>query len=240
MSDAMIPPLETRGPARHIVVVHDKTEAREALMAQLAQQNDFAAIAVETGIKGLQATAGRQVDLLIMNVDLPDVDGREAVRILRERGFKAPIMLTGGDTESDTVLGLEAGANDYISEPCRFPVLLARIRAQLRQHEASEDAAFVIGKYTFRPSLRMLFHPDGHKMRLTDKESAILKYLYRALPRAVPHEVLLREVWGYNARVRSHTLYTYVYRLRQKLEVSPRAPTILITEGHGYKLASGL
>ncbi len=89
----------------------------------------------------MQAAKAGQIDLVIMDVGLPDIDGREAVRILRKGGFKAPIiMLTGHDTESDTILGLESGANDYITKPFRFAVLLARIRAQLRQHEASEDA----------------------------------------------------------------------------------------------------
>ncbi|MFX8366270.1 response regulator transcription factor, partial [Acinetobacter baumannii] len=86
------------------------------------------------------------------DVGLPDTDGREVVRSLRKGGFKAPIiMLTGHDTDSDTILGLESGANDYVAKPFRFAVLLARIRAQLRQHEASEDAVFSVGPYSFRP-----------------------------------------------------------------------------------------
>src|SRR6266516_608312 len=114
---------------------------------------------------------------------LPDVDGREAVRILRKNGFKAPIiMLTGHNTDSDTILGLESGANDYVAKPFRFAVLLARIRAQLRQHEASEDAVFTIGPYTFRPRSKILLNSNGSKMRLTDKETGILRYLYRAGP----------------------------------------------------------
>ena len=109
-------------------------------------------LAVETGSKGVQAAKTGQIDLVLMDVGLPDIDGREAVRILRKNGFKAPIiMLTGHDTDSDTILGLESGANDYVTKPFRFAVLLARIRAQLRQHEASEDAVFTIGPYTFRP-----------------------------------------------------------------------------------------
>ena len=154
-----------------------------------------------------------------MDVGLPDIDGREAVRILRKNGFKAPIiMLTGHDTDSDTILGLESGANDYITKPFRFAVLLARIRAQLRQHEASEDAVFTIGPYTFRPSSKLLLNPKGNKVRLTEKETAILRYLYRAGQRPVSRETLLQEVWGYNSGVTTHTLETHIYRLRQKVE----------------------
>ena len=173
----------------------------------------------------MQIARNGHVDLVIMDVGLPDVDGREAVRILRKNGFKAPIiMLTGHDTDSDTILGLESGANDYITKPFRFAVLLARIRAQLRQHEASEDAVFTIGPYTFRPSSKLLMNPKGNKVRLTEKETAILRYLYRAGQRPVSREVLLQEVWGYNSGVTTHTLETHIYRLRQKVEKDASAP----------------
>ena len=167
--------------ARKILIVDDDAELRDALVEQLALHEEFEAIAVENGTKGVQAAKAGQIDLVIMDVGLPDIDGREAVRILRKNGFKAPIiMLTGHDTDSDTILGLESGANDYVTKPFRFAVLLARIRAQLRQHEASEDAVFTIGPYTFRPSSKLLLNPKGNKVRLTEKETAILRYLYRA------------------------------------------------------------
>ena len=153
---------------RTVLIVDDDDELRNALVEQLALHEEFDAIAVDSATKGVQAAKTGQVDLVIMDVGLPDVDGREAVRILRKNGFKAPIiMLTGHDTDSDTILGLESGANDYISKPFRFAVLLARIRAQLRQHEASEDAVFTIGPYTFRPSSKLLLNPKGGKVRLT-------------------------------------------------------------------------
>src|SRR3569833_4084173 len=110
---------------RTILIVDDDTELREALVEQLALHEEFEATAVDTGAKGVQAARNGQIDLVIMDVGLPDVDGREAVRILRKNGFKAPIiMLTGHDTDSDTILGLESGANDYITKPFRFAVLL--------------------------------------------------------------------------------------------------------------------
>src|SRR5476651_2062727 len=154
-----------------------------------------------------------------------------------DNGTKAPIiMLTGHDTDSDTILGLESGANDYVTKPFRFAVLLARIRAQLRQHEASEDAVFTIGPYMFRPSSKLLLSPKGGKVRLTEKETAILRYLYRAGQKPVSRETLLQEVWGYNSGVTTHTLETHIYRLRQKVEKDAAAPAILVTEAGGYKL----
>jgi DNA-binding response OmpR family regulator len=172
-----------------------------------------------------------------MDVGLPDKDGREAVRELRQEGFRSPIiMLTGHDTDSDTVLGLDAGANDYVTKPFRFAVLLARIRAQLRSHEASEDAIFALGPYTFKPGSKMLLTEKGSKIRLTEKETAILRYLYRSGDRIVPRDVLLSEVWGYNANVTTHTLETHVYRLRQKIETDPSNAKLLVTDTGGYKL----
>jgi len=222
---------------RKILIVDDDPELRDALAEQLSLHEEFEVEAVDTGSKGVQAAKTGQIDLVIMDVGLPDIDGREAVRILRKNGFKAPIiMLTGHDTDSDTILGLESGANDYVSKPFRFAVLLARIRAQLRQHEASEDAVFTIGPYTFRPSSKLLLNPKGNKVRLTEKETSILRYLYRAGQRPVSRETLLQEVWGYNSGVTTHTLETHIYRLRQKIEKDAAAPAILVTEAGGYKL----
>jgi DNA-binding response OmpR family regulator len=223
--------------ARKILIVDDDAELRDALVEQLALHDEFEATAVDTAAKSIAAAKAGQVDLVIMDVGLPDMDGREAVRILRKNGFKAPIiMLTGHDTDSDTILGLESGANDYVAKPFRFAVLLARIRAQLRQHEASEDAIFTIGPYTFRPSSRLLLNPKGGKVRLTEKETAILRYLYRAGQRPVSRDTLLQEVWGYNSGVTTHTLETHIYRLRQKVEKDAANPAILVTEAGGYRL----
>jgi DNA-binding response OmpR family regulator len=223
--------------AAKVLVVDDDPELRDGLTEQLSLHEEFEAVAAENGSKGVQAAKAGQIDLVIMDVGLPDIDGREAVRILRKNGFKAPIiMLTGHDTDSDTILGLESGANDYVTKPFRFAVLLARIRAQLRQHEASEDAVFTIGPYTFRPSSKLLLNPKGNKIRLTEKETSILRYLYRAGQRPVSRETLLQEVWGYNSVVTTHTLETHIYRLRQKIENDAAVPSILVTEAPGYKL----
>ena len=222
---------------RQILIVDDDPELRYALTEQLSLHEEFEAVAAEDGSKGVQAAKAGQIDLVIMDVGLPDIDGREAVRILRKNGFKAPIiMLTGHGTNSDTILGLESGANDYITKPFRFAVLLAHIRAQLRQHEASEDAVFTIGPHTFRPSSKLLLNPKGSKVRLTEKETSILRYLYRVGQRPVSRETMLREVWGYNSGVTTHTLETHIYRLRQKIEKDAAAPAILVTEASGYKL----
>ncbi len=224
--------------ARKILIVDDDEVLRESLMEQLAPLDDFEVVGAATAAEGMRRARADHADLLVMDVGLPDLDGREAVKQLRAAAFKAPIiMLTGQTADADTVAGLEAGANDYVTKPFRFAVLLARIRAQLRQFEQSEDATFAVGQYTFRPSAKVLVDERGQKVRLTEKETAILKYLYRAGEKVVTRDVLLHEVWGYNSGVTTHTLETHIYRLRQKIERKPAAAELLITEGGGYRLA---
>ena len=223
--------------ARTILLVDDDNDLREMLVEQLSLYEEFNVLQEATAGKGVQTARTVPVDLLIMDVGLPDMDGREAVKLLRKNGFKSPIiMLTGHDTDSDTILGLEAGANDYVTKPFRFAVLLARIRAQLRQHEQSEDATFTVGRYLFKPSQKLLTTEDGQKIRLTEKEAAIIRYLYRADQKVVTRDILLEEVWGYNSGVTTHTLETHVYRLRQKIERDPSNAEILVTENGGYKI----
>lgn len=223
--------------ARKILIVDDDPDLREALVEQLSLFEEFEPLEADSATKGVQAARNGHVDLVLMDVGLPDMDGREAVKILRKSGFAGPvIMLTGHDTDSDQILGLEAGANDYVAKPFKFAVLLARVRAQLRQHEQSEEAVFTIGPYTFRPSAKLLVDGKGGKVRLTEKETSILKFLYRAGDKVITRDVLLHEVWGYNAGITTHTLETHIYRLRQKIEKDPANAQLLITEGGGYKL----
>ena len=223
---------------KKILLVDDDTALRETLAEQLQLHEEFATVQAETGQAGLERAKAEHFDIVLLDVGLPDMDGREVCRLMRRGGLKSPIvMLTGADTEADTILGLDAGANDYITKPFRIGVLLARVRAQLRQHEQSDDAVFAIGPYSFKPSAKLMI--DGarnKKIRLTEKETAILKFFYRIGDRVAGRDVLLNEVWGYNAGVTTHTLETHVYRLRQKIERDPSAAAILVTEPGGYRL----
>jgi DNA-binding response OmpR family regulator len=223
--------------ARRILLVDDDEDLRESLRDQLALHDEFEIVTAGTATQGIEIAKGNHLDLVLLDVGLPDMDGREACKVLRKTGFKSPIiMLTGNTADADMILGLDAGANDYVTKPFKFAVLLARIRAQLRQHEQSEDAVFAIGQYTFKPASKMLLDEKGSKIRLTEKETSILKYLYRAGEKVVTRDVLLHEVWGYNAGVTTHTLETHIYRLRQKIEKDPSNAELLVTEMGGYKL----
>jgi len=222
---------------KKILIVDDDADLRGSLAEQLDLHEEFTAVQADSAASGLTAAKDNHLDLVLLDVGLPDMDGREACKIMRKNGVKCPIvMLTGHDSDSDTILGLESGANDYVTKPFRFGVLLARIRAQLRQHEQSEDAVFAIGPYSFRPSAKILIGENESKIRLTEKETSILKFLYRAGEKVVGRDVLLHEVWGYNAGVTTHTLETHIYRLRQKIERDPSNSEILVTETGGYKL----
>ncbi|MBA4209543.1 MAG: DNA-binding response regulator [Parvibaculum sp.] len=222
---------------KKILLVDDDDVLRNSLAEQLQLHEEFSCVSVASAGAGIEHVKQHHADLVLLDVGLPDMDGREACRLMRKAGVKAPIvMLTGADTDADTILGLDAGANDYVTKPFRFGVLLARIRAHLRSHEQSEDAVFKIGPYTFRPSAKTLSDAAEKKIRLTEKETAILKFLYRAGARVVGRDVLLAEVWGYNSGVTTHTLETHIYRLRQKIEQDPSNAEILVTETGGYRL----
>jgi DNA-binding response OmpR family regulator len=227
------------GP-RPVLIVDDDAALRATLAEQLSLDGEFAPEVAATATEAAAMLSGleNRFDAVLLDIGLPDGDGRELCTRLRRQGLRVPIiMLTGADAEADVVRGLDAGANDYIAKPFRLNELLARLRAQLRVFDNSEDAVFTIGPYAFRPSAKLLLEQArNRKIRLTEKESAILKYLFRAAGRPVGRQVLLNEVWGYNSAVTTHTLETHIYRLRQKIEPDPGNARLLLTEGGGYRL----
>ncbi len=224
--------------SKSILLVEGDAYLREALAEYLALYSEFKLLQEDKAATGIQMALSCHIDLLIMDVGLPDMNGREAIKVLRNSGFIAPIMVMSGlDTDSDTILGLEAGADGYVTKPFKFAVFLARIRALLRHHGQHENAVYNIGQYKFQPSKKQLLKgDDGHKIKLTEKETAVLKYLYRAGPQVIAREVLLKEVWGYNADVTTNTLETHIYRLRQKIEHDSSFSQLLVTGRGGYKL----
>ena len=225
-------------PKRKVLIVDDDLDFCDMLAEQLRTNDEFVTEGAGTGAAAVARTGIDHFDIILLDIGLPDMDGREVCRTLRHGGVKSPIlMLTGADTDADTILGLEAGANDYVTKPFRMDVLLARMRAHLREHEQSEYAVFSIGPYSFRPAAKLLLDTETNKkVRLTDKETAIIKFLYLSSERTVGRDVLLDEVWGYNAGVTTHTLETHVYRLRQKIERDPANARLLVTEPNGYRL----
>lgn len=224
--------------SKKILIVEQDAALRHSLAEQLELNENFTAFKADTGKQACELAEYHHFSVILMEVTLPDADGRDICRLMRRQGVKTPIMLmTTYDSDADKILGLDSGANDYIVKPFRLGVLLARVRAHHRQFEYSDDASFPIGPYTFRPSTKLLTDvKTDKKIRLTEREVAILKYLYRLDDRPAPRPVLLREIWGYNTSVTTHTVETHIYRLRQKIETNPSKAEILVTERKGYRL----
>jgi len=225
---------------RPILIIEDDAALRATLAEQIALEGSFIADAAESAFEATAKLDDADVryDAILLDVGLPDADGRDFCAKLRRDGNTTPIiMLTGADAEADVVRGLDAGANDYIAKPFRLPELLARVRAQLRTFDNSEAAVFTIGPYQFRPSAKQLLEPGrNRKVRLTDKECRILKYLLRANNAPIDRATLLADVWGLNSSVTTHTLETHIYRLRQKMEADPSSPRLLRTDRNAYRL----
>jgi DNA-binding response OmpR family regulator len=222
--------------AKRVLLLDDDSMLRSSLAEHLATEGPYVIVEAANCAEARIRAQDGLYEFMILDVSLPDGDGRALCREFRDSGVTAPIvLLTAADSDADTIEGLKSGANDYVTKPFRFAVLMARVHAHLRSHGQSEEAVYRIGPYTFRPSAKLLVDAAERKVRLTEKETNILKFLYRSGD-TVPRETLLHEVWGYNPAVTTHTLETHIYRLRQKIETNPGQARILVTESGGYRL----
>ena len=226
-------------PGKHPILIIDDDEALRATLADHLGEHGYAAYAAATLAEAEKVINEEDVrlDAIILDLGLPDGDGLDYCIRLRRRGHKMPIViLTGADGEDKVVQGLESGANDYITKPFRSDELAARLRAQLRLFDASEDAIISLGPFIFRPSKKLLRDPTKKGViHLTDMENMILKHLHRA-GTGVNRLTLLSEIWGHNSTVTIRALDTHIYRLRQKIEVDPSRPRLLVTNNGGYAL----
>jgi DNA-binding response OmpR family regulator len=225
--------------ARPILLVEDNRVQQKILLEGLGDDSEFE-VHVGASIsdaEGLLSAEHARFDAVVLSLDTPNRDGLADCARLRHLGHKMPIIIVADSCEEiDIVRGFDAGANDYLTKPLRLNELHARLRAQLRSFDNSGAAVFTIGQYTFRPSAKLLQDPSrNRRFRLTDKETAILKLLYRAGAQCVSRPMLLEKVWGYSPAVETHTLETHIYRLRRKLADSADRP-LLITEDGGYRL----
>lgn len=222
---------------RTVLIVDANEPLRRSLAEQLGLNGEFTCRESHNGALALETLKRERLDAVLLDVDLPDMDGCELCRLIRLAGFSIPVlMLSATESDAAAISALDAGANDYVAKPFRINVLLARLRAHLRQNDFNDDSVLTIGPYAFRPSAKLLSDVGGRrKVRLTEKEAAILKFLYRA-GRTIGRDTLLGEVWGYNTGVTTHTLETHVYRLRRKIERNPGKAEILVTEPGGYRL----
>lgn len=225
---------------KHILLVNDDAALRTTLAAALETGGAFRVVEAATPADAMAMALSRDLrfDVLLLDLAVPGTDACELCAGLRRGGVRVPVvMLSTAAREQDIVRGLDSGANDYILKPFRVAELTARLRAQIRAYESSEDVVLTIGPYYFRPGSRQLFDPaDNRRIRLTDKEAGVLKFLYRAGNTPTGRQTLLREVWGYAAGASTHTVETHIYRLRRKIEVTPSSARILLNEAGGYRL----
>ncbi len=225
-------------PVRKGLIIGNDSDLTEMLKEQLDAHGEFVTDSADSGGVAIANVAKQYYDIILLDDTLADTHSRELCKAIRNNGVKSPIiMLSSSNDEAEIVLSLDAGANDFIVKPFRIKVLMARIRVRMRETEQSEFAMFQIGPYKFQPADKLMLHSQSdEKVRLTEKETAILKFLYLANESVVSRDTLLGEVWGYNAGVTTHTLETHVYRLRQKIEPDPSSAAILVTEPAGYRL----
>ena len=223
---------------KKILIVDHDDGVRNTIAQRITLIEEHIAIQAATGEQVLALVKDQHFEMILLDVDLPDIDGRDLCRLMRRQGVKTPIIILGSDDgDAEVILALDSGASDYVAKPFHLGVLLARIRAHQRQFEQFDDATFPIGPYAFRPSTKFLINREtDKKIHLTEKEVALLKYLYHMGDRPAERKALLDQVWGYSADVTSHTLESHIYRLRQKVEPDPTNAQILVTERDGYRL----
>jgi two-component system, OmpR family, KDP operon response regulator KdpE len=222
-----------------ILVIEDESSVRRFLRVTLEGQ-DYKVLEATRGEDGLRHASVGQPDLIILDLGLPDLDGLEVTKRLRQWTATPIIVISARGREEDKVAALDAGADDYLTKPFGVGELLARLRVALR-HLAATDAdtgesSFEIG--TLRVDLgRREVISSGKPVRLTPNEFRLLSVLVKNAGRVLTHRQLLREVWGPGSDQDTHYLRVYMNQLRQKLEADPSRPKYLITEpGVGYRL----
>ena len=223
-----------------VVLIEDEPQIRRFLRATLSGHG-YHLFEAATGADGLVEVGSRQPDVIIIDLGLPDMDGVDVIRRLREWTAAPIIVLSARGQERDKVTALDAGADDYVSKPFGASELVARIRVALRHtagasHEADE-AAFKVGELQV-DRLRRHVSLGGTEVRLTPTEYKLLTTLIRHAGKVVTHQQLLREVWGPAHTDQAHYVRIYMAHLRHKLEAEPARPRYLLTEpGVGYRLA---
>jgi DNA-binding response OmpR family regulator len=225
-------------PAFTVLVVEDEPQMRFLLTENLEFEG-YGVTTAESGEAALAELAERPHSLMLVDVTLPGMSGFELCRDVRARGLRLPIiMLTARSEESDRVIGLDLGADDYITKPFGVRELLARVRVQLR-HGATrveKNDQFVFG--AVRVDLRrQRITRRGQRIELSTREFELLRYLLAHRGEVVTREQLLREVWGYNQVIVTRTVDNFIAKLRCQIEPTPREPQYLITvHGRGYQL----
>ena len=222
-----------------IVIVEDEREISRFLEAALIAQ-DYNVDTVSSGRDALKLSAAQPPDTVILDLGLPDIDGKEVIRKLREWSRVPIIVLSARDQEQEKVEALELGADDYLTKPFGTQEMLARIKVALRHaswREQPAEQTYTYKELTIDLARRKTLM-RGAEIHFTPTEYDLLSLLARKSGQVVTHAEMLREVWGRNAEENDHYLRIYIQRLRQKLADDPLQPEYIFTEpGIGYRLS---
>lgn len=218
-----------------ILIVDDETQIRRLLEITLSASG-YKTIEASTGKEGLLMVASYQPSLIILDLGLPDIDGIDVLKNLREWFYKPIIILSVRNSEEDIVHALDKGANDYLTKPFRTGELLARIRASLRQGQTANDTpVFQIGDLSVDVANHIAKKKD-ELLDLTPTEFSLLSLFVKNQGCVLTHQYILKEVWGYGYVEQTQYLRVFVAQLRKKIEDNPTKPTLLVTEsGIGYR-----
>jgi two-component system KDP operon response regulator KdpE len=217
-------------------IVDDEVQIRRFLRISL-EANGYQVYEAENGKTALAEIPLRHPDLVLLDLGLPDMDGITVLKRLREWTQTPVIVLSVRSSDKDKIAALDAGADDYLTKPFSIGELLARLRvAQRHAHPEAESVVFQSGSLQVDLSQRIVT-VDGHEVKLTPTEYAMLQVLIRHVGKVVTHKQLLREVWGTEYSEETHYLRVYVGQLRHKIEADPTHPRLILTEpGIGYRL----
>ncbi|CAN5196918.1 response regulator transcription factor [soil metagenome] len=220
-----------------MLLVDDEPQFVRALKPGLSASG-YEVTAVETGGAALSFLAGETCDIVLLDLGLPDMDGKDVIRRIREWSEVPIIVISARDMESEKIAALDLGADDFVNKPFGVGELMARVRAAMRGRERrlSGDPAFKAGDLQINFAIRRAF-VQGEEVRLTPREYDLVRTLARHAGRVVTHGQLIAAVWGPEAKVDAQFVRVLVGQVRQKLEEEPSSPKILLTEpGIGYRL----
>ena len=232
--------------APHILVIDDDQDIRDLVVEYLGD-NDMRVTAGKSGKEMFEIFDRESIDLVLLDLKLPGEDGMNLARVLRERATVPIVLLTGRKEEADRVMGLELGADDYVTKPFSPRELLARVRAVLRRYQVQATLperdntrrAFRFSGWELNLRTRRLVSPAGESVELSNGEFSLLNALCRAPQRVMSRDQLLSMSRLHEAEVYDRTIDVQIRRLRQKIELDPSTPALILTErGAGYRLAS--
>ena len=211
---------------------------KELLLDQLQKQGEYLLEESLSVTEAISLIVKEHFDCILIDSSLADVSLSNLCKNIRQEGVRSPIILVAEELGEDVaIVALDAGANDYVLKPFKINVLVAKIRSNIRQFEQSEFAILRFGRFSFKPGDKILLNNSSkEEVRLTDKETAIIKLLYLSGGDVVTRATLLEEVWGYNTTLTTHTLETHIYRIRQKVGNASSGQDFIATESEGYRM----